>query len=126
MWIQGDSSILQECVLEVGSVEERHSGLSLHRLESRNSTGWDGRKDRTKDQRDSNVFRVDVQGSLRFAIYIYQALCQMIVYLLTDDIYSFHVSIILRKKCYHYHYSSFTEEETKAQDRHVICPEMHS
>lgn len=80
--------ILQECVLEVASVEERQSGLSLHRLENRNSTGWDRRKDRAKDQRDSNVFRVDVQRSLRFTIYIYQALCQMIVYLLTD-IYSF-------------------------------------
>lgn len=97
MWIWWDDSILQECVLEGGSVEERQSGLSLHRLESRNSTGWDGRIDRARDQRDSNVFRVDVQGSLRFAIYIYQALCQVIVYLLTD-IYSFHVSITLWKK----------------------------
>lgn len=126
MWIWWDDTILLECVLEVGSVEERQSGLSLHRLESRNSTGWDGRIDRARDQRDSNVFRVDVQGSLRFAIYIYQGLCQMIVYLLTD-ICSFHVSIILRKKFfYHYHYSSFIEEETKAQHRYIISPGMHS
>lgn len=125
MWIQGGGSILQEYVLEVGSGEERQSGLSLHRLQSRNSTGWDGRKNRAKDQRDSNVFRVDVQGSLRFTIYFYQAVCLIIVYLLTE-IYSFHVSVTLWNKCYSYHYSSFTEEETKAQDRHVICPEMHS